>query len=209
LAHLTQTLTNSIAELRAAKEKLEAYEAAAEQERQRSLARTSTPQAVGTAKGIPSNPNKRIQVYEILADWGMKKRRTSIGDIAIRDLPREIGQYFDKVKQMRAEYARLSQEVEKQEREARRADAVALTGAGGDAAYVEAAMAERKRANLMMENVRDSKIALAKYKAALTSWENAAEEQTTILAFMTPQVYGGVQAWRFTSMAGKLTNGAK
>ncbi len=103
---------------------------------------------------------------------------------------------------MRAEYARFSADVEQQDREARRADATALTGAGGNSAYVEVNMAERRRANLIMENVRDAKVALAKYKAALTSWENAAEEQTTILAVQTPQIYGRVQVWQFVGMAG-------
>lgn len=205
LKELTESLTNSIAELKAAREKLQTYEIA-EQDRQGSALATKQPTRVEPQTTLA--PRRRIQVYEILADFGFKKCSTQIGTIGIRNLPQEIGQYLGKVRQMRTEYARFADAVEQQDRDARLANATALTSAGGNALYVGAAMAERREANVMMENVRDAKVALVKYKASLTSWENVAEEQTTIFAVQTSQIYGGVQVWQFTGMAGKSAEGS-
>ena len=204
LRQLTESLTNSIAELKAAREKLQTYETA-EQERQKTPLVTKQAARVETQTTAPTK--RRIQVYEILADFGFKKCSTQIGTLGIKNLPQEIGQYLAKVKQMRADYARFTDTVEQQDRDARLANATALTSAGGNATYVDAAMAERRTANIMMENARDAKVALLKYKASLTSWENAAEEQTTIFAVETSQIYGGVQVWAFTGMAGTLADG--
>jgi hypothetical protein len=60
----------------------------------------------------------------------------------------------------------LEAQIEVADSQVRHADAVAPTMAGGDPAYVEAAMAQRARVNLASEDIADAKIRLKKMKDA-------------------------------------------
>ena len=96
---------------------------------------------------------------------------------------------------MQAQYRAMAEKVEEDDRAARRANATALTAASGDPNYVNAVMEQRRKANLMMEDVRDERVSLAKFKASLSAREDGAKSATTILATPTLQTYAGLPVY--------------
>jgi DNA-directed RNA polymerase subunit RPC12/RpoP len=111
----------------------------------------------------PVQSSRRIRVYEIIDHApAYVICRTDAGKIVIYGLPLEVGNYLAEVRRLKTEMDEFGSRVEAYDQEARRASAVALTGASGDPAYVQAAMNQRSQANLMLENARDAKANLAK-----------------------------------------------
>ncbi len=149
----------------------------------------------------PQPSLQRFQVHEILANYGYLKCRTDRGEVLIQDLPSQVGTFLAELAKRKAEVAAYSRKVEAYDQAARRADAVAPGGLGGDPAYVDAGMRQRAEANLMAEDVRDGKANLTKMEANLSEWERVEEARTTILAQRTEKQYGGMQIWRFVAMA--------
>jgi len=90
---------------------------------------------------------------------------------------------------------------------------VTLTDAQESALYmmgkdedVQAAMAQRAEANLMLENARDAKANLEKMEANLSAWEKAEAVRTTILAESSDKkiaagTYQGADVWNYVRMA--------
>ena len=152
-------------------------------------------------KAQPQAP-RRIRVYEILVPGYNKPIcRTDIGQIVIQYLPDQVGKYWAEVRRLKAEEAEFRAKVEAYDQDARRASAVALTGASGDPAYVQAAMRQRAEANLMLENARDAKADLVKMQANLSAWERAEGERTTILAVLTGTQIARMDVWNCVGMA--------
>lgn len=151
----------------------------------------------------PPESTRRIRVYEIIDGYGAltRKCRTDIGEIWIPGLPAQVEDYLATVRKLKAEEAEFRAKVEAYDRDARRASAVALTGASGDPAYVQAAMRQRAEANLMLENARDARADLAKMQANLSAWERVKEERTTIV--IEPNRAQGQKpgVWNYVRMA--------
>jgi hypothetical protein len=174
-----------------------------EAERQRQYQKRAAAQLVQEAVRVASAPTETIRVHEVTArSWGPgAKCRTDLGQVLIAGLPSQIGKYWEQVGNLKKEIADFEADIEAAESAARRASAVAPTGAGGSAAYVDAAMRQRARANLMVEDVRDAKRKLEKMRAALATLEGLEEEQTSILAKSKGERYDGMEVWRFTGMS--------
>jgi hypothetical protein len=156
---------------------------------------SKTPQRTFIA---PQQSSRRIRVYEVISGFGAltRKCRTDIGEIWIPGLPGQVEDYLAEVRKLKAEEAEFRAKVEAYDRDARRASAVAATGASGDPAYVEAVMRQRAEANLMLENARDASANLVKMQANLSAWEKVKEERTTILA-----VSARPGVWNYVGMA--------
>jgi hypothetical protein len=163
-----------------------------------------TPQRTFTP---PTKSARTIRVYDITTRSPTYLIcRTDIGDTLIYGLPPAVGNYLAEVRKLKAEIDEFGARVESYDQSARRASAVALTGAGGDPAYVQAAMNQRAEANLMMENARDAKANLAKMQANLAAWQRVEAERTTIMAESSGRKaaggqFQGMDIWTYVRMA--------
>jgi hypothetical protein len=155
----------------------------------------------------PTKSTREIRVYEIISRSPYYVIcRTAIGNIMIYGLPPEVDNYLAEVRKLKSEIDEFGARVESYDQAARRASAVALTGASGDPAYVQAAMNQRAQANLMLENTRDAQANLAKMQANLAAWQRVEAERTTILAESSGQKAAGGQVkgmdiWAYVRMA--------
>ena len=166
---------------------------------------TRPPPAQSEQIAPPQQSAQRIRVNEILGQTASWLRcRTDVGEILIAKLPAQVGQYWAEVNKQKAEIADLSTRLGVADQVARRANAVALTSAGGDAAYVNSAMNQRARANLMTEDVRDGMANLQNMRATLSNWQRVENERTTILAVPARRRYAGLDVWNYAGMASSV-----
>ncbi len=118
--------------------------------------------------------------------------------LAIRDYFTSVSDNENYVKQTR-------EKVESDRWQANQLNATALTGAGGNADYVDAAMAERKRANLAMVNVRHEQENLSEAESTLKHLKSQSELATTIYVENTGKTYVGLSIWRFLGTVGEVS----
>jgi hypothetical protein len=145
-------------------------------------------------------PTSRIHVYHVNGIVaGYDQCQTDQGTILIAKLPNSVREYWDTVAKLNADISDYSARINEDENAAQRANAVALTGASGDPAYVNAAMQQRAQANLMMENVREAKVKLADLQANLATWRNAEAQRVIIVARPAGKVYAGQSVWNCLS----------
>jgi hypothetical protein len=148
--------------------------------------------------------NREIQILSVNADYGAMKC-TALADgakreILIKNLPFSVQEFLNKYNQLKADNGRAEILLEEYTRKAERADAVALTGAGGNAAYVNSEMDKRKEANLMLQQAKEYRIDVNKLHELLADWtNNDLTNRTTIIAFPTGQSYSSLPIWQSVS----------
>jgi hypothetical protein len=167
----------------------------------------NAPETPQRTLNAPTRSTRSIRVYEIISRAPNSVIcRTDIGNVVIYGLPPQVGDYLAEVRKLKTETEEFGARVESYDQEARRTSAVALTGASGNPAYVQAAMNQRAQANLMLENARDAKADLVKMQANLAAWERVEAERTTILAESSGEKalggkYAGMDMWTYVRMA--------
>lgn len=148
--------------------------------------------------------NREIKILSVNADYGAMKCTAVVGgekrELLVNNLPASVIEFLGKYNGLKADISRAQPLVERQVRQAERADAVALTGAGGNAVYVNSVMEERKQANLAMQYAKENAIDLNKLKERLIDWtNNDLTNRTTIIAFPTGQSYSSLPVWQSVS----------
>ena len=151
---------------------------------------------------------KEVQDYS--RNWLECLCETEAGEtrMLIADLPREISSRFTAFRSL---YATVKAETERLDKIAsdisqeyanyRRAETVTPTSAGGDPAYVDSVMAERKRINLWGIDIEDRKGRLEKDLAKLKTQHrelDALRSQTksvAVFAMFTGNIFTGKPQW--------------
>ena len=172
-----------------------------ERERARRVADYQRSVAQQQADAAAATNAKPVNITAILADEGFIKCDTDQGTILIRYFPDATKTYFEKIKSMQEDIDALDSKVEQDDIVARRANAVALTGAGGDPAYVDAAMKQRAQANLLAEDVKTENDQLKKLITALKLYKTRYSGVTTLNAYPSGQKYGNEEIWNCLGIA--------
>lgn len=113
-------------------------------------------------------------------------------EVLMANLPTEAKNHFDKLQNLSARVSQLSTYVENEDRRIRQVDAVTPTGAAGNAAYVNAVMAQRAQVNYDAEVLRDRKRELDRLASEL---EDEIKITVTDYAMFTGSKYSGLQIW--------------
>ena len=122
------------------------------------------------------------------------------GEILIQLLPASVEAILNSRNQQAAQIADLAERIENQDHAVQRADLVTPIGAGGDPAYVDAVMAQRKQVNLASLDVTDAKVNLAKLQAAYADYIDKTRAATTVKMITVKMknigfVYEGLPVW--------------
>ncbi|HEY6169000.1 MAG TPA: hypothetical protein VI454_13240 [Verrucomicrobiae bacterium] len=148
---------------------------------------------------------QRIRVLKITGSYGYSKCLVEAQgrqqEILFANLPAEVGGILGKVQDLQSRLEGFASKVEADARAAKVADAVALTGAAGSQEYVDAAMAQRRRANLMAVNAENQQEDLAKMKVQLVTLQDDEKRIATVLARPTGKIYANLRIWEYTGRA--------
>ena len=156
--------------------------------------------------------NQPVRIISINANSPYLKctaeTKTGTRDINIKNLPDSVRDFVARLSQLRADVAGYESRVDDYTRAAKQADATAPSSAilytGGNAGDANAAMNQRARANLMMNNADDMQKQLQKMKDELVAMESQAVEKTTVLAYPTGQTYDQLEIWTCTGLPGNF-----
>jgi hypothetical protein len=144
--------------------------------------------------------NRVIQITAIESGVGLVKCSAIIDgrdqQILIRNLPDPVRNFVNQYNQLRNDILTFGEKIHNDAIDAKRADASAPIYAGGDADYVNAAMAQRTRANQMAVNVEDEAGRLKQMQDNLDQMASDSIERTTIFAYPTGQNYAGIPIWQ-------------
>lgn len=117
------------------------------------------------------------------------------GTIVIELLPPPVEVILNNRNQQASQIADLADRIENKDRAVARADAVTPTGAGGDAAYVNAVMAQRAQVNLAIVDLAQAKADLAKLETAYADYIDQTRAATIVKVKNTGIVYMGSAVW--------------
>jgi len=121
-------------------------------------------------------------------------------EIFIRNLPSSVKDFVNNYNQLQADILALGERVKNAATAAERADALAPVGAGGDDDYVNAAMAQRYRANQMALNVEDATDNLTEMEDNLKQMAKEVPEKTAVIAYPSYEFWGDQQVWVCTGV---------
>lgn len=121
--------------------------------------------------------------------------------LLLKNMPREVREFVNRYNQLRNDIPTFADKVLSDTKAANRADALAPVGAGGDAAYVNAAMSQRSQANQMALNVSDENDRLEQMQDDLKQMADVALDKTTVDAYPTGETFGGYEIWNCIGMA--------
>jgi hypothetical protein len=125
------------------------------------------------------------------------------GSILLKNLPAEPRNYWRRCSQLKKDIATFEVKVRNDTRAAERADASAPVGAKGTAKFVNAALAERKRANQMTLDAKYEAETLKKMQDDLKAMESTSLDHTVISVFPTGQTFGRYEIWNCLGMGRK------
>lgn len=143
---------------------------------------------------------KRIRILSTQAS-GFQKCDTDQGQIMVSGLPPSVIKHLASLKQLDTQIENLRIRHRNTTRLAREADAIAPISASGSAAFVNAQMAQRDRANLLAVEAKNLGEDLAALEERRDQLAKAVANQTTILAVETPQKYAGLSVWKCIGIA--------
>jgi hypothetical protein len=116
--------------------------------------------------------------------------------ILLKNLSAEVRDFLRRYNQLQNDILTFGEKVHNDEKAADRANALALVGVvGGETAYDEAAMAQRKQANLMALDVKEEGYRLKQMQDELEQMASNAIEKTSIMACPTGQTFGSYEIW--------------
>lgn len=143
--------------------------------------------------------NQVIRVMTVPDSYG--RCQTSVGSVIVQNVPSSVSSWIAHYNQLSSDIPVFAQKVLNDTKAAERADAFAPTGAGGDAAYVAAAMSQRDRATQMVLNANDESDRLKQMEAELDSMTVTVTENTSIVAYPTGLNHSGIPIWQAAGMA--------
>ena len=126
---------------------------------------------------------------------------TSVGQIYLDGLPQSVTDFTAKYYRLKSTILAAEVNAEQLRRDAARADANAVTGASGDAGYVNAAMVPRFKAENMRVDAENAAHDLASMKSQLAEMEPVLIQNTTVLAYFSGRQYSGLPVWQCVGMA--------
>jgi hypothetical protein len=121
-------------------------------------------------------------------------------EIFIRNLPSSVKDFVNNYNELRADILALGERVNNDAKAADRADAFAPVGAGGDAAYVNAAMAQRNRANQMALNANDEADNLTEMEDNVKQMFKEFPKKAAVIAYPSSEFWGDQQVWVCTGI---------
>jgi hypothetical protein len=114
--------------------------------------------------------------------------------MVILNLPANVKTYFGEISRKQAAIAQLKTQIDHDEPIVNREDAVAPTGASGDASYPGYVNSQRVQANLDMVALNEKKQALAKLESELDVLKNRTD-LVTVFAMFSGRKYGDDPIW--------------
>ena len=145
-----------------------------------------------------AGPVQTVHLVSIVDNFGQCVISTTNGQQTayVLDLPASVRTFFTSYYGLKNSISEGAATVKRMSDAASRASATAPTAASGDAAYVNAAMSERKRANIMVDDANQAGEKLAEMKLKFVEMELDFAPATTFNAYNTGLKDNGIARWQ-------------
>jgi hypothetical protein len=145
-----------------------------------------------------AGPVQAVRLVSIVDDYGLCEIETAKGIIKayVLGVPDDVRSFLTRYQQLRNTLAEQAAYAKRAKAAADRADANAPVGASGDAAYVQAANAQRVAANNLLVDAKQAAESVEQTKEELSDMKAKLGESTTFNAYPTGLKDNGTDRWQ-------------